>query len=180
MVVDFDDFCQDNHRLDLLHQLRDAHPAFRVTLFAIPARGSDDFWDAVPDWCEVAMHGWLHPHSREAEDWSYEAASEMMWRKPPRFVEGFKAPGWQISDATYRALADNGWWVADHWETAGRRPEELRAFTISPETARHDNPDHWHGHIQNVCQNGLEETFPQLLERVREATSFEWVSEVVA
>lgn len=179
MVVDLDDFCEDNHRLDLLQQLHDANPAFRVTLFAIPARGTAEFWASVPEWCELAMHGWAHPHPREAQHWTYREACDVLDRKPARFVEGFKAPGWQISDGTYRALMDRGWWVADHWDNNHRRPEGLCAHVIRPETARKENPDHWHGHVQNVCENGLEETFDELLGRVRAADSFEWMSELM-
>ena len=42
MIVDFDDFCEGDHQLDLLQTLREANPLFRCTLFAIPALGSDD------------------------------------------------------------------------------------------------------------------------------------------
>ena len=92
--------------------------------------------------------------------------------RPPQFVEGFKAPGWQISDGCYQACMEAGWWVADHYENDDRRPDGLRAHVL-------DTGDHWHGHIQNVCGNGLQERFPELLARVREAESFQLISEVV-
>jgi hypothetical protein len=179
VLVDFDDFCEREHRLDLLYELREANPHFRVTLFAIPGRGSDEFWDAVPDWCELAVHGWMHPHPREAEHWTYEEAMRVFAARPARFVEGYKAPGWQVSDETYRAIGDLGWWIADHFENDGRRPEGLRAHVISRAANVGADPDHWHGHIGNVCGNGIEETFPTLLRRVQEAESFEFMSEVV-
>lgn len=179
MLVDFDDFCEHDNRLDLLQQLRDANPKFRCTLFAIPALGSEEFWDSVPEWCELAVHGWEHPHSREAEHWTYDEASTVIARKPARFVRGFKAPGWQVSDGTYEALRFFGWWIADHWENDGRRPRGIRAHVISPDAAVLADPDHWHGHIENVCGNGIEETWDELLKRVYEAESFEFMSEVV-
>jgi hypothetical protein len=180
LLVDFDDFCETENRLDLLNLLREANPAFRCTLFAIPAKGSPEFWESVPEWCELAVHGWEHPHPREAADWSYEEAIQVLAARPPRFTEGFKAPGWQVSDDTYRALDDCGWWIADHWENDGRRPEGLRAHVISRAAGAGNDPDHWHGHIGNVCGNGIEETFPEVLRRVREANSFQVMSEVVA
>jgi len=180
VIVDFDDFTEADNRLDLLGALREANPAFRCTLFSIPALGSDEFWESVPEWCELAVHGWAHPHSREAEAWTYEQALEVLDRRPARFVEGFKAPGWQVSDGTYRALLDRGWWVADHWDNDARRPEGIRAHVISREAGAGTDPEHWHGHIPNVCGNGLEERLEEVLKRVREAESFEWVSEVVA
>ena len=177
MIVDFDDFAEHDNRLDFLHQLHDANPAFRCTLFAIPALGTDTFWDSVPDWCELAAHGWAHPHSREAEHWTHEDAVDVLLACPGRFVEGFKAPGWQISDGTYQAIMELGWWVADHWENNPRRPSGIRAHVIAPDYRI--TADHWHGHIGNVCGNGIEETFPELLARVREAETFEFISEVV-
>ena len=180
MVFDWDDFCEQENRLDLLQTLRDANPEFRCTLFAIPALGSDEFWESVPEWCELAVHGWEHPHPEEAKHWTYEEAFAVIEARPARFVCGFKAPGWQISDATYEALGHAGWWVADHWENDGRRPPGLAAHVITRAAAVGEGPDHWHGHIGNVCGNGIEETFATVLERVRTAESFEWMSEVVS
>ncbi len=173
MVFDFDDFHETNHRYDLLWQLKEANPGFRCTLFAVPGLGSDEFWETVPDWCELAVHGWLHPHPREAEHWTRDEAIDVMLAAPGWFVDGFKAPGWQISDGTYEAIMELGWWCADHPENDARRPDGLVVNVVG-------GPDHWHGHIQNDCGNGLEETFPKLLEVVRSAKSFEWVSEAVA
>lgn len=177
MLIDFDDFCESEHRLDLLERLHDANPAFRCTLFAIPALGSDEFWSSVPEWCELAVHGWLHPHPREAEHWTYDQALAVMLCVHQRFVEGFKAPGWQISDDTYRAMRDHGWWVADHWLNDGRRPDGLKVHVIEPNYRT--NFEHWHGHIGDVCGNGIAETFPELLARVKTAESFQLISEVV-
>lgn len=172
MVFDWDDFHESNHRYDLLERLKAANPAFRCTLFAVPGLGSPEFWEAVPDWCELAVHGWLHPHPREAENWTREQTIDVLLSAHPRFVEGFKAPGWQISDGTYAALLELGWWVADHPESADRRPEGLRYHQLG-------QGDHWHGHIQNDCGNGLEETFNHVLRLVENAEGFELISEVV-
>lgn len=172
MIIDFDDFSEHNHRLDLLHELKLANPLFRCTLFAVPGLGSDAFWGSLPHWCQLAVHGWLHPDARECEHWSYERTEQLLYDPLCRFfVRGFKAPGWQISDETYRALKENGWWVADQPYNDERRPIGLRVHRLG------DN-DHWHGHIQNVCDNGLEETFDILRARVQESTHFEWVSEM--
>lgn len=180
MLVDFDDLTEADNRLDLLERLHDANPAFRCTLFAIPALGSDAFWDSVPEWCELAMHGWLHPDPHEAEHWTYEQAIEVLAAKPERFVSGFKAPGWQISDGTYEALRWSGWWLADHWDNDARRPEGIPVHVISRDAGAGVDPEHWHGHIGNVCGNGIAETFDTLLARVRNAESFQVMSEVVA
>jgi len=92
---------------------------------------------------------------------------------PPRFVRVWKSPGWQISDGTYQALLDHGFAVADQPYNDHRRPAGLKCHRLG-------DGDHWHGHIQDVCGNGLSETFAQLLPLVSAAKSFEWISEVVA
>lgn len=180
MICDFDDFSISENRLDLLLQLKDANPKFKCTLFAIPGQGSDAFWDEVPLWCELAVHGWMHPSSTECAKWTYERTEQMIAEKPLRFVRGFKAPGWQVSDQTYMALRDYGWWIADHWENNPRRPDSLASHVVTPEAAVGRSDDHWHGHIPDVCGNGIAQTFDALREKVTAAESFEFVSEVVA
>ena len=172
MVIDLDDFHEHNHRLDLLHRLKAANPAFKCTLFAVPALGSREFWESIPDWCELAVHGWLHPDPYECAGWTYDRMTELM-DEPilDPFAAGFKAPGWQISDGCYRALRDRGWWVADQHLEDHRRPAGLRTYFYE------DSPDRWHGHIQNVCGNGLEERWEELLDRVRRAEVFEFVGD---
>jgi hypothetical protein len=147
-------------------------------LFAIPALGVDEFWESVPGWCELAMHGWAHPDPRECEHWSVGDAELAFANSPLSFVNGFKAPGWQISEATYLMAMKWGYWIADHWDNDHRRPEGLLCHVIQPDYRT--NGDHWHGHIPNVCGNGIEETFPELLERVKRAESFELMSESVS
>lgn len=176
MIFDTDDFHERNHRLDLLERLHDANPLFRMTVFAVPALCSDAFLGTLPDWIEVAGHGWDHggaacTNAREAEHWTYEQAMDVLLSLPARFVEGWKSPGWLISDGTYEALAELGWWVADQTYNDDRRPAGLRVHCEG-------EGDHVHTHVQNVCGNGLEERFPMLLERVAMADSFELVSEV--
>lgn len=174
MIVDFDDFHETNHRLDLLEKLKEANPLFRCTLFTIPGKCREPFLDDVPNWCQIAVHGWSHPDSYECSEWTYEKMERVVNDHVVReyFCRGFKAPGWQISDDCYLALRDNGWWVADQPYNDKRRPLGIRVHRLG-------DGDHWHGHIQNVEGNGLEERFEELLARVEKASHFEWISEAV-
>ena len=176
MIFDTDDFHEGNNRLDLLTQLHAANPKFRMTAFAVPAYCPDDFLATVPDWIELAGHGWDHGgrqcnDPREAQFWTYEEAMDRLLALPGRFVEGWKSPGWMISDGTYKALEELGYWCADHPDNNERRLDGLRTHV-------HGTGDHLHTHVQNVCGNGLEEIFPYLLKRVIQAKSFQWISEV--
>ncbi len=180
MIFDFDDLCEDEHRLDLLESLKRVNHKFKCTVFAIPGKGSEEFWRSLPKWIELAVHGWFHPSPHEAENWTYQQATFVFDHCDELFTHGFKAPGWQISDATYQAALDRGWWVADHWENDSRRPEGLMTHVVTAEAGFGTDPNHWHGHIPNVCGNGIEETYQVLAEKVLEAENFEFVSEAVS
>lgn len=171
MTFNWDDFEKTNNRLDLLWKLKELRPDFKATVFAIPANSDFDFWESVPDWLELAVHGWQHLTSTEAHDWKYDKMNKILPSLHPRFVHGFKAPGWQISDETFRWLKDHSWWVADQPYNRSRRPKGIRYYEIGE--------GNWHGHIQDVCGNGLEETWSQVVEKVRNADEFKFVSEVV-
>ena len=178
MIFDTDDFHDTNNRLDLLEQLHDTNPAFRMTAFAVPALCSTEFLASVPDWIELAGHGWDHggptcPDAYEAADWTYEQALDVLLALPGRFVDGWKSPGWQISDGTYLALEELGYWVADQHYNDERRPEHLRVHCEG-------DGDHLHCHVQDWGSNGLQESWDRILPRIREAESFELISEVAA
>lgn len=192
MIVDFDDFHEHNHKLELLRELKQINPEFKATLFAVPGLGSPKFWNQVPDWLELVPHGWVHPDSYECDRWSMTRLFDLVEdvqhlnryiTDRPGFVHGFKAPGWQISQSCFYALAVENWWVADQHYNDERRPIGLRCHLIempdSDSLTRVRETGHWHGHIQDVCGNGLSETFQDLRELVAAADHFQFVSEVV-
>lgn len=172
MTFDFDDFHETNHGLEYLTQLKAINPLFRCTVFAVPGLGSDSFWASVPRWIELAVHGWLHPHPRECERWTREQIEWVLDQDVVKrhFVNGWKSPGWQTSQVIYEVLAERGWWVADQHLADHVRPAGLRVYL-------HEDGDNWHGHIQNVCGNGIVETWEQLVEKVRAASEFKFASE---
>lgn len=173
-VLDWDDFHENNHRLDLLHQLKELNPALKATLYAVPGLGTPNFWASVPEWLELVPHGWMHPDPHECQDWSYSemvAYMNAIEEDYPWFERGFKAPGWQISDGIYDALLHRGWWVADQHLEDGRRPKKLPVYFYE------DGPDRWHGHIQDVCGNGLVERWDEVVALVKGATEFWFCSE---
>ncbi len=176
MVCDWDDLAEDDagkRFLIRLAELRDRRADFRCTVFAIPGRGSDQFWQTIPDWIELAVHGWMHPDVYECRWWTEARMWNANLTRPVGFVPGFKAPGWQISDGCYTVLQHAGWWVADHPETRDRRPEGLLVHELNV------GPEHWHGHVTNCCGNGIEETWDHVVALVDEASGFEFMSECV-
>lgn len=171
-VFDWDDHCPENDAMPWMLQLKEINLAFKATLFSIPGLGSEGFWRSHPDWIELVPHGWLHPTSRECEHWSRETMEAYV--ENPRVLAmgtpGFKAPGWQISNDIYEVLLERGWWVADQHLEDHRRPVDLPVYL-------YEDGDNHHGHVQNVCGNGLEETWDQVCEMVDRTTEFLFASE---
>lgn len=157
-------------------KLKEINPAFRVTLFSVPALGSHGFWKAHPDWVEIAWHGWLHPDPYECRDWTRERMEQylnepILQTSPCRL---WKAPGWQINEDIYQVLLERGWAVADQHLEDHRRPAGLPVYFYE------DSPDRWHGHVQDWGSNGIRETWGELSGRVAAATEFSFASEAVS
>lgn len=174
MIIDADDFYDANNRLDLIYALKEANPAFKMTLFTVPGLCTDTFLASLPDYLEVAVHGWLHPDPYECVGWTRSDMERLLVRPivRERCIRLFKAPGWQISDACYDVLLAHDYAVADQPYNDERRPAGLRVHRLG-------DGDHSHHHVQDVCGNGLKESWDALLSRVTSAESFEFVSEAV-
>lgn len=165
IYVDLDDFCEDNTSLKLLEDIKRDIPGFRVTLFTIVGRSSKGFIDRINDdydWIRMVPHGWEHRTSRECEHWSYDQSLDYLWmvtNNYPKLKPGFKAPGWQISDGMYCALAEMKFWVADQLYNNKRRPAGLPVYLL-------DSPDKIHGHIGHLGgfnANELSLILPQIM-----------------
>ena len=154
-ILDFDDFCETNHRIDLLLELKNNIPNLKVNLFTILGKCSLKFIEAMKhyDWIDMIPHGWMHEDNYECFKWTKEESLKYLDKiEKYELTKGFKAPGWQISNGAYEALLERDYWVADQSYNNERRPKELKTYLLDED---------WkvHGHIQNVCGNGLEEKF---------------------
>lgn len=179
VIFDVDDLYEGHDRMDLLLQLKEANPLFRMTAFAVTGRCSDDYIESLPDFIEPVPHGWSHGDppidGGECRDWTYDQMRDVIEEveaSHPRWARGWKSPGWITSDECFFALAGHSWWIADQRYNDIRRPLGMHVHVEG-------DGDHSHHHVQNVCGNGLQEMWPTILGRVRNATSFELISEVV-
>lgn len=194
VIFDSDDFAMQPERncMRELLFLKNKFPKFKITLFSIPRYGNyqqDQFFKYVNttyNWIELAMHGWRHDSNFECVEWSYnQARIHMQYLNTHKyFINGFKAPGWQISRDTYKACLDNGIWVADHKISAytepgvsnsERRPEGLKVYEI-------DHPWMVHTHTWNCVNNGL----PEMIDKWEKEgypfdkdTDFHFINEVI-
>lgn len=171
-IVDADDFCEDNNGLEILTRIKEKNPAFKITLFTIPAKCGFEFLEKIRkiDWIDMVPHGWLHPHPRECENWDLnECRSYIRRLKFYPMTKGFKAPGWQISDAMYQALLENGYWVADQQYNDARRPSGLKVA--------HPTAEHYHiGHMGGYNANAIE-YFEEYLSNLK--GEFKFIKETV-
>lgn len=174
MILDWDDHCPSNDAMPYMLRLKEMRPDFKATLFSVPALADEDYWDSLPDWIEVCAHGWAHPTPREAELWSYDQSVDVILSLPQRFrvSRGWKSPGWLTSPGMYRALEDLGWWIADQHLADHLRPDGLPVYLW-------EDGDNWHGHVQNLGTNGLQETWETVVRLVEEADEFRFASEAV-
>jgi len=173
LIVDIDDFCEDNHKLDLLFKIRGSIPNLKVNVFTILGRCSDPFIAYVKtlDWIDMIPHGWMHRDAYECKAWTLQEAKDYFEKiEKYNLTRGFKAPGWQISDETYIAAQQYGYWVADQDYNDKRRPKAVSVYKL-------DSPNKKHYHIQDVCSNGIEESKEEILSL--KGNNFKFIKEIL-
>jgi len=176
-VFDLDDLCDAWDPWEDLCALAKRYPGFKVTLFAIPGRCSDELLARYRacDWVELGVHGYHHS-TMECGVWGYdetraklEEMEELGWDKV------FKAPGWVANEQVYAALHDAGWKVADHtahmWASMDL-PVDRYTYNLPGQQTQNI-----HGHTWDVCGNGPS-AWREMFEGVDKDAYFAFVSEV--
>lgn len=176
VALEYDDFGPINSSFGILESFKEHYPDFKVTMFTVPwdIRFGDNYGKGAPitlekykpwvnavndcDWIEIALHGLSHA-PMEFSELSYEAAIKRlvvgmkMFENVgiKNFVKIFKAPQWALSPEAKKAAEDMGFVVVeDHyynWNLANDKPDKDSK-----------EPYIMHGHVQDVCDNGMAET----------------------
>lgn len=160
-VLDFDDLTDTNNPLEPLLRLRERDSNFKVTLFAIPTRCSDQLlgsYDQHRDWIQLGVHGWRHAR-HECLGWTSEETQDKLAKALlicPGFAKVFKAPNWEIDNETYAGCKAAGFAVADHIRNIEILPRG-QANYIYNIRLRGDGFTRLHGHIQPWAGTGLTE-----------------------
>lgn len=179
IVIDIDDFCNATPCLDDLLQLRVAYPRFRATLFTIPEQTSVDLLEAAQKltWLEIAVHGFCHVPNHEMSLYDEAEVRRRMKQVPWRFfAQGFKAPGWQITQATITVCNEFGLWVALHERDTALMPLCQHGYYA----CRGQRPaDYQHFHTHDVCGNWIHQMLPKLLTQWDKEQEFCFVSEAL-
>ena len=163
-IVDIDDFHEANDGLLLLEKIKSHLPEFKATLFTVVGLCSWRFIESILvhyPWLDMAPHGMVHDLTRECAAWTREECARCLdLSEAMGLTKGFRAPGWRVSEGTYRELNRRLYWIADRPENAGAIPKGMRAYFL-------DAPNKLHFHVQNgergLCQNGLEQSMEKIL-----------------
>ena len=195
IALEFDDFSPLNHRFDVLEKLRLRYPELKVTMFTVCwdlryefekgglAINQERFipWvnavrHAVKDgWLEIAIHGLTHvPHEFAGLEpklaiGKVKFAEQFLEQTKIPYVKIFKPPYWEIKDSAKKALKKEGYKVVEdgyyNWNIKNSFPVELDQVI-------------GHGHVQNTCENGLEEALINLME-IPDDYEWKFISEVI-
>lgn len=181
IALEYDDFSPKNTHFELLEQMREHYPDFKVTMFTVPWEVR--FGEQTPitqaeyepfvracklseDWLELALHGLTHTPMEFAElseDGAMKRvtiAEKMFENRKLKLAKIFKAPFWAISKEAKAYLEKSGYKVCEdgyyNWNLADDFPQEAadRGDIIIA-----------HGHVQmDSTQNGMEETLHKLMQ----------------
>jgi len=187
--LDLDDFSVLNNRMDLLLEIKDHYPDFKVSLFTIPF---DYRVETNPqaitlrdkslklikenlDWMEIIPHGLTHMQE-EMKNCDYytfrdlvlPSIGEAFKKDGLPFVKGFKAPYWLWNEDVIRSLDEAKWWGASD----RNQPDMLRTKLNYTYTHSLDEPFYestnevlnLHGHIDGTSSNDLENCLLSVLK----------------
>jgi hypothetical protein len=157
IVFDLDDFHETQNHLPLLRELHETIPGFKVNLFTVLGRCSRDWLEhlkGLAEWADIIPHGWMHEDNYECAEWTKDESLAYLDKiEPWGFTHGWKSPGWQTSQGLYQALKERGYWVAENHSSKGKVPKGVKMYLLDGSSI--------HGHISNVCNNGLVEKWDE-------------------
>lgn len=198
VILDADDFAVDNTSFMYFCELKRLYPKFKVSLFTVPMSvmsgeikclaTADNFLSEIKeylDWIEFIPHGFSH-YPMEFQNKTYQetidsliAIERIFNESGLPFVKGFKAPYWAYNDEVAKALKDKGYWIAlDKNDPRNDMPIYKYNWSINEPYPKDIQEVRGHAHIQNVCGNGIEECFSNLLT-IPEDVEWKFISEVM-
>ena len=162
VFLDFDDFSEQNNRLDWLWMLKNEFSNFKVNLFASFSLSSNGFFYYINNikWINLCFHGSKHLNNEEVTKKELETA-----RLDYSFSKVYRAPYWQLSDKMYKRLKRLGYKIMLH-------PNDSREGIKFNWNIKDSPPPlkilYAHGHIQNYPSgpkgNGLVQAMENILK----------------
>lgn len=162
VFLDFDDFGETNNRLDWLWILKKEFTHFKVNVFAPFGLSSNGFFYYINsiDWINLCFHGKNHLNNEEVSKKDLKIA-----QIDYSFAKVYRAPFWQLSDNMYQILKKLNYKIMIH-------PDDPREGIKYNWNIKDSPPPldiiYGHGHIQDVCENGLVESFENIMKLPKE------------
>jgi len=178
-IFHIDDFSDRHYRcVEEMFALKKRYPKFKVTLFAIPFKTSEDHLSEMKklDWVELAVHGFKHNSNDEMLLLSRDEIIKFFSRVDfATFVKGFKAPGWRINKTGVEICNELGLWIALHRKhLLSLAPLCSNGFYVYGRRY-----DAWHSHAGDAEDNWVKKDLPMLLKRWPVDQEFIFVSEAI-
>ena len=197
IVVDYDDFFDENNGLNFLFKWKARFTKFKVNLFVVPGKTSKNMLELMErnkDWLQLCVHGFLHENNYECQYWDENKINSVLnyVEETGYYQKVWRCPGWQITypqpynekpdinkpinsnpQLIYNVLKERGYLICDQHYNRFNRPEKLKIYCTC-------NPYFIHGHIQNIDSGE-----PNGLEQIEKAgvpwdseTNFKFISEL--
>jgi hypothetical protein len=137
--------------------LKNEFPNFKVNLFTIPSKCSVEFLEYIEElkWIQICVHGLKHINNEDVPEKSLVDLPMFGYSKI------YRAPFWQLSDEMYERLKKLDYKIMIH-------PDDSREGIKYNWNIKDSPPPldilYGHGHIQDVCDNGLVESFENIMK----------------
>jgi len=185
--LDIHDFSVLNNKLDLLLEIKDRYPTFKVSMFTIPFDYT--FEKSVQriyrdmelkrikenlDWIQIIPHGVTHM-PREFENCDRHSMKmiidnmhEIFDKDGIPFEKGFCAPFWLWNQEVVTVLNEYGWWGAiDRNQKDMICPKKFYKYNYSIDEEFWNSPDDvlkLHGHMDLPSANNLNDCLVNILK----------------
>ncbi len=185
--IDLHDFSVLRNRMDILLQIKEHFPEFKVSLFTIPydyefemsqqklyrEKALQTIHENL-DWLQIIPHGLLHiPNEFEKCDrWTMkmalESIDEMFTKDGLPYEKGFCAPYWLWNKDVTDVLDENGWWGAvDRNQPDMVKPKRFYKYSHSLDEPFYEAKTDTlklHGHMGLPSSNGIDQWYTKILK----------------
>lgn len=190
--------------LDTLQKLKEIYPKFKFTIFTVPMpkqlltkenikhfseKGYKQWAEIINswDWIEVGVHGLFHIYEEFTRDYNYTIDQIKAFENTFKIIglkykKIFKAPYWEYSFWSLKALRDRGYSIALDRNHPLKVPEGCKTYYYNwsyEEKLPDEDLIKGHGHMyKGQHANDLETTFENISNQIPQNANFKFISEL--
>jgi hypothetical protein len=175
VYLDLDDWNKPNDTPEVYKALKELDHyfdgGFRVNLFVSSKLPIPDK-RALQEMGDYLMHGTKH------QNWEVPTYAEIYRWENAKRTKIYKAPYWQLTDELYERLIERKWRVMLNGEDKDEVRNGIRFnWNIKDNPSLNNHILIGHGHVQNVCDNGLLESMDRIKMLPRD-TNFKFLRDL--